>query len=195
MIPTKPSRAFTKQRVGLRGIALRTRFSVRGDTSRANSIADAFARTGCEVHARCTLRRLQLDALRRRGQNALHRLRYRSGSHRNESHAIRGSRIPSARSGCRTAAECRPRFCTRLSAASDRARYLAHAAQLQEVRRTLAVHLKPFDLGTGHSEPGGFGFLNLQQPPFSLPLPLLVMPEEHYASKAMCLWDMTQIGA
>jgi len=44
-------------------------------------------------------------------------------------------------------------------------------------------------------ETGGFGFLNLQQPPFSLPLPLLVMPEEHYASKAMCLWDMTQIGA
>ncbi|BAB48139.1 mll0579 [Mesorhizobium japonicum MAFF 303099] len=44
-------------------------------------------------------------------------------------------------------------------------------------------------------ETGGFGFLNLQQPPFSLPLPLLIMPEEHYASKAMCLWDMAQIGA
>jgi len=44
------------------------------------------------------------------------------------------------------------------------------------------------------TETGGFGYLNLQQPPFSLPLPLLIMPEEHYASKAMCLWDITQIS-
>jgi hypothetical protein len=45
------------------------------------------------------------------------------------------------------------------------------------------------------AENGGFGFLNLQLPPFSLPQPLLIMPEEHYASKAMCLWDIEQIGA
>ena len=42
-------------------------------------------------------------------------------------------------------------------------------------------------------EAGGFGFLNLQLPPFSLPLPLLTMPEDHYASKAMHLWDLAQI--
>jgi hypothetical protein len=40
---------------------------------------------------------------------------------------------------------------------------------------------------------GGFGFLNLQLAPFNLPLPLLIMPEEHYVSKAMALWKISDI--
>ncbi|HEY7871883.1 MAG TPA: class I SAM-dependent methyltransferase [Rudaea sp.] len=40
---------------------------------------------------------------------------------------------------------------------------------------------------------GGFGFLNLQLAPFGLPLPLLIVPEEHYASKAMALWKISDL--
>lgn len=40
---------------------------------------------------------------------------------------------------------------------------------------------------------GGFGFLNLQLAPFGLPQPVLIMPEEHYASKAMCLWSVPDL--
>lgn len=40
---------------------------------------------------------------------------------------------------------------------------------------------------------GGFGFLNLQLAPFNLPLPVLVMPEEHYVSKTMALWKISDI--
>lgn len=42
-------------------------------------------------------------------------------------------------------------------------------------------------------EAGAFGYLNLQLPPFSFARPLLIIPEEHYPSKAMCLWPMDEI--
>ena len=41
--------------------------------------------------------------------------------------------------------------------------------------------------------PGGFGYLNLQLAPFNFPRPLLIVPEEHYASKAMALWPMAEV--
>ncbi len=41
--------------------------------------------------------------------------------------------------------------------------------------------------------PGGFGYLNLQLAPFNFPRPVLIVPEEHYASKAMALWPMSEV--
>jgi len=70
---------------------------------------------------------------------------------------------------------------------------------LQNLRRTGAKWLFTSSHMTGEqsisADAGGFGFLNLQLAPFNFPRPLLIMPEDHYASKAMCLWDMREMPA
>lgn len=68
---------------------------------------------------------------------------------------------------------------------------------LRNFKRTKARWLFTSSHSTASQEiavdAGGFGQLNLQLAPFHFPLPIFIMPEEHYVTKAMCLWNMNEI--